>query len=92
MRVMRRERWREGGILEPMSKDREGSEQGHSIDRNYPPNWEMQTEPGGVFACAVEGGDCCCQGEVRLGKENPDGVSHWTPWQPVSHWVSCHTS
>lgn len=56
------------------------------------PDWKMKTECCGVFACAVEGGDCCCKGEVRLGKDNPNGVSHWTPWKKVDHWVSCDAS
>lgn len=49
-------------------------------------NFKMETECCGRYVCAGEGGDCCCRGEVRKGRD-----SKWSDWQKVDHWISCHS-
>lgn len=59
---------------------------------DFEADWKVRHECCGRFACAKEGGDCCCRGSVRLGKfHGANGVSHWTQWRPEvsNHWATC---
>lgn len=58
-----------------------------------PPDWTMRTTGDAVWACAWEGGDCCCKGQVRLGKYQADGSAEsWTAWMDADNWLSCETT
>jgi len=69
-----------------------GGQRSEHVQASYPANWTMRTAGTSVWACAWEGGDCCCKGSVRLGKHVDHGSEYWTEWIESEGWLSCEAA